>query len=105
MEVIVSIASLIGSILRPRIGIYLKPMSLYGAPSVESHPAAMPDKPPGCLTTPQQAPHKGITLHEQDAPIAEMVGKRQFGQFRGELIVADDFDEPLLEEFWTEGEG
>jgi hypothetical protein len=43
---------------------------------------------------------KVIVLYEQETPTPAVPGKRQFGQFRGELVIADDFDEPLPESFW-----
>ena len=50
-----------------------------------------------------------IIFAEADRPVAKLVvleaqsarqGRRQFGQFRGQLEMAEDFDEPLAEEFW-----
>lgn len=38
---------------------------------------------------------KVIVLYEQETPKPTISGKRQFGQFRDELVIADDFDEPL----------
>jgi antitoxin (DNA-binding transcriptional repressor) of toxin-antitoxin stability system len=32
--------------------------------------------------------------------LPELPKKRQFGQFRGQIEIADDFDEPLPDSFW-----
>jgi hypothetical protein len=48
---------------------------------------------------------KVIVLYEQETLRPGTAGKRQFGQFRDELVIADDFDEPLPESFWTGNEG
>jgi antitoxin (DNA-binding transcriptional repressor) of toxin-antitoxin stability system len=32
--------------------------------------------------------------------LPELPKKRQFGQFRGQIKIADDFDEPLPDSFW-----
>jgi hypothetical protein len=43
---------------------------------------------------------KVIVLYEQEAEPPKPRGKRTFGQFRGEITVADDFDAPLPDSFW-----
>lgn len=32
--------------------------------------------------------------------LPELPKKRQFGQFRGQIKIADDFDDPLTDSFW-----
>jgi len=34
---------------------------------------------------------------EQDNPV---IKKRQFGQFKGQIEISDDFDDTLSDEFW-----
>lgn len=46
---------------------------------------------------------KVIVLYQQ-AVAAPTDGKRQFGQFRGQIMVADDFDQPLPDSFWLGSE-
>lgn len=41
-----------------------------------------------------------IVLYGQDQDLPVPKGKRRFGQFRGEITIADDFDAPLPDEFW-----
>jgi len=43
---------------------------------------------------------KVIVLYEEETPSSDRAGKRRFGQFRDEIVIADDFDEPLTESFW-----
>jgi len=50
-------------------------------------------------------PVRVIVLYEQEAAETNVTSKRQFGQFRNEPAISDDFDEPLPESFWTEHEG
>ena len=47
---------------------------------------------------------KVIVLYEQEMPKPAVAGKRKFGQFRDEITIADDFDEPLPESFGTGSE-
>lgn len=44
-----------------------------------------------------------VVLTEGDTPIARLVpvGKRVAGLHTGSIWVAEDFDEPLSDEFWT----
>ena len=43
---------------------------------------------------------KVIVIYEQETPKPTMTGKRKFGQFRDQIMIADDFDEPLPESFF-----
>ena len=35
-----------------------------------------------------------------DPDQGKVKGRRTFGQYRGEIWIADDFDDPLPDEFW-----
>lgn len=48
---------------------------------------------------------KVIVLYEQETLKPGAAGKRRFGQFRDELVIADDFDAPLPENFWLGNQG
>ena len=41
---------------------------------------------------------KVIVMYEENTE--EKKEKRIFGQFRGQIKIADDFDDPLPDEFW-----
>lgn len=41
-----------------------------------------------------------LPLSESIKPEAETQGLREFGQFRGLIQIADDFDAPLPDSFW-----
>ncbi len=43
---------------------------------------------------------RGIVLYEQAEPQEQVPGKRQFGQFKGQVKISKDFDDVLPDAFW-----
>lgn len=47
-----------------------------------------------------------VVILQENRPAAKLVpirdtrGPRQFGQYQGQILIADDFDEPLDGRFW-----
>ncbi|MFO7904348.1 MAG: type II toxin-antitoxin system Phd/YefM family antitoxin [Planctomycetota bacterium] len=56
--------------------------------------------------------HQGqeIVITHEGRPTARLVsvppanGTREFGKYRGEIKIADDFDAPLPDDFWLGGQ-
>jgi hypothetical protein len=44
---------------------------------------------------------KVIVLYEHEKEALTTAGKRTFGQFRDEIVIADDFDALLPDNLWT----
>lgn len=42
-----------------------------------------------------------IVLYEQAEPPAQAQAKRQFGQFKGQIDISEDFDDALPDAFWS----
>lgn len=47
-----------------------------------------------------------VVILQEDRPAAKLVpirdtrGPRQFGQYKGQILIADDFDAPLPDGYW-----
>ena len=41
-----------------------------------------------------------IVLYEQSEPQQQVASKRQFGQFKGQIALSEDFDDTLPNAFW-----
>jgi len=56
--------------------------------------------------------HQGqeVVITDEGLPTARLVpvppanGTREFGRYRGKIKIADDFDAPLADDFWLEGQ-
>lgn len=42
-----------------------------------------------------------IVLYEQAKPQAQVPTQRQFGQFKGQIEISEDFDDALPDAFWS----
>ena len=49
----------------------------------------------------QHGPVRVIVLYERAAPQEQVPAKRQFGQFRGQITISEDFDDALPDAFWS----
>lgn len=45
-----------------------------------------------------------IVLYEQAEPQEHVPAQRQFGQFKGQIAISEDFDDALPDAFWS-GDG
>ncbi len=52
----------------------------------------------------KSGPVKVIIMYEEEQNITSLPKKRQFGQFRNQIKIHNNFDAPLEDTFWTDGE-